>query len=680
MSYLIRTYFVCLTGLITALPAGALSANGSTKSLEFTIPETCLPHYKGYGPDYSRIDESKRFIIEDFDSKVSDNRRWTAIKYIGKTETRSIPASYNHNYIYLDKNKQTMLFALPDYIDVRGFMAWEKMVYKIDLKTPKISTDLNFQKFAEKLFRTSEVHPSGTPVYVPVSEYDKTESLADGRRFGHEVSDFLVAKDGFSSQLKMVFARGPLREALLTIRLPSSFPPLEKFKNGELPAYNDLGSMEKGRYVSEILTSVSENGRWVVAGKMNSLILFDVTGAKRPRHFCTTAVNDFYQNSDWLKVMPNVTVSNDGNWILVREVGMPPFSMAAFRSFEIFNVARSKRYYFFPKNSSFEAVALTEDNKLLFNHDDLSPEQNETEFLHFSLLDLPSIETLSPVNENLPPIPKGPEIVTTQDLFKTVWRNQKEAFIKIPAGSFYMGSPPTEKDRRKDETLTLKTIEHDFEMQKTEVTQAQWMAVMESNPSFYMHTQERTCGGDFREVKSSSRSFIFGLCPDLPVNFVTWEKIQIFIQKLNELDKRYQYRLPTEVEWEYAARGGTSTAYSFGDEPRDCPPFELCREILVKYGWYSHNGTLNSPRKVGTLLPNPFGLYDMHGNVKEWTQDEYKSWNPYAPSARVVRGGGWDTYDSEDLRSAKRFGVVESNFDQDLGFRLVREPRRSNRR
>jgi len=170
-------------------------------------------------------------------------------------------------------------------------------------------------------------------------------------------------------------------------------------------------------------------------------------------------------------------------------------------------------------------------------------------------------------------------------------------------------------------------ISQAFYLGKYQVTQAQWQAVMGDNPSRFK--------GD-----------------TLPVEQVSWKDVQKFTQFLNAREGDTKYRLPTEAEWEYAARAGTTTAYSFGDDPRQ----------LGEYAWFGENsGTTTHP--VGQKKPNPWGLYDMHGNVWERVQDWYGPYtagtavDPAGPSSpgslRVFRGGGWP-FVAGLCRSAKR--------------------------
>jgi formylglycine-generating enzyme required for sulfatase activity len=175
--------------------------------------------------------------------------------------------------------------------------------------------------------------------------------------------------------------------------------------------------------------------------------------------------------------------------------------------------------------------------------------------------------------------------------------------VLIPAGTFVMGSPASEEGRRGDETQHEVTLTKPYYMGKYEVTQEQWVAVMGDNPSD-------------TDV------------PKLPVTDVSWEDCQEFIKKLNEKTK-VKYRLPTEAEWEYACRAGTSTANSFG------------AKITPQDANYGDSG-IEDPVEVGSYKPNAFGLYDMHGNVWEWCED----WKADYPKGAVIdpKGPGTGTY------------------------------------
>ena len=200
-------------------------------------------------------------------------------------------------------------------------------------------------------------------------------------------------------------------------------------------------------------------------------------------------------------------------------------------------------------------------------------------------------------------------------------------------------------------------ISQPFDLSKYEVTQAQWKAVMgeSNNPSDFK--------GD-----------------DRPVASVSWNDVQDFIWKLNEREGTDVYRLPTEAEWEYAARAGSQTAYYFGDSASQ----------LGAYAWYSENAN-GETHPVGKKQPNAWGLYDIHGNVWEWVQDWYGKFSattaeitvatsvldpggPSSESDRVLRGGAWGI-GARSCRSANRNSGHPGFADRYLGFRLLRQVR-----
>jgi formylglycine-generating enzyme required for sulfatase activity len=231
-----------------------------------------------------------------------------------------------------------------------------------------------------------------------------------------------------------------------------------------------------------------------------------------------------------------------------------------------------------------------------------------------------------------------------------------------------MGSPTTEVGRHRDpfevikeETLHEVTLTKDFEIQQTEFTQEQWLMWMRNNPSQFKRKAD--CPTDHISKNEIE------VCPRLPVENVRWIDVTAFLAKINQISEDYIYRLPTEAEWEYAARGGTQTAYSFGDSP----------ENIGEYAWYE--GNADRPQPVGTKKPNPFGLYDVHGNVWEWVYDGYgdfKSTPVVDPVVegfrkRVNRGGAIGK--KHHLRSAQRSYLPHDERREQIGFRLVREPK-----
>lgn len=231
----------------------------------------------------------------------------------------------------------------------------------------------------------------------------------------------------------------------------------------------------------------------------------------------------------------------------------------------------------------------------------------------------------------------NPGKVEVIDLGKDV----KLEMVLIPAGKFKMGSPANEKGRKVFETQHEVTLTKPYYMGKYEVTQEQWGAVMGNNPSI------RTKG------------------PRLPVTDVSWKDCQEFIKKLNTKTNG-GYRLPTEAEWEYACRAGTTTAYSFGNK------------ITPKDANYD-DSKIDKPVEVGSYKPNAFGLYDMHGNVGEWCEDWHGGYpstvtDPKGPAEgeyRVVRGGSFYLNES-GARSSNQNIFTPSYRLFTFGFRLAR--------
>ena len=236
-------------------------------------------------------------------------------------------------------------------------------------------------------------------------------------------------------------------------------------------------------------------------------------------------------------------------------------------------------------------------------------------------------------------------------------------FAFIPPGTFTMGSPKDERGRDYSERQHKVTLTRGFYMQTTEVTQGQWLAVMGTRP--WIINRGSNKGKPKSEVRED---------PECAVSWVTWNMCQEFIQKLNEMEGVNKYRLPTESEWEYACRAGSSTKFCFGDG----------YDMLGDYAWYSENAGRVKERyahKVGGKKPNQWGLYDMHGNVKEWCEDLYGNYpfghavDPTGPSEgskRVVRGGEWNG-GRIHCRSANRSSDRPNGWDFNLGFRVARD-------
>ncbi|WP_349247218.1 formylglycine-generating enzyme family protein [Anaerobaca lacustris] len=216
--------------------------------------------------------------------------------------------------------------------------------------------------------------------------------------------------------------------------------------------------------------------------------------------------------------------------------------------------------------------------------------------------------------------------------------------VFIPPGEFVMGSPSTEPGRYRGEgPQHCVTLTKGFYLGVYEITQSQWRAVMGDNPSHFQ--------GD-----------------DLPVENVSWEDAVAFCRKLSE-QEGVEYRLPTEAEWEYACRAGSSTRYHSGDSDSD----------LGDYAWYHANSNRRT-QPVGRKKPNAWGLHDMHGNVWEWCQDRYVAYprhsvtDPLGVASgadRAFRGGSWQSI-ARDCRSACRLWITLGYRDNAMGFRLAR--------
>ena len=214
-----------------------------------------------------------------------------------------------------------------------------------------------------------------------------------------------------------------------------------------------------------------------------------------------------------------------------------------------------------------------------------------------------------------------------------------------------MGSPTTEKNRDENEGPQHKvSVDKPFAISKFEATFDDWDACVAYGDC--PHVSDSTFGRGRR-----------------PVINVTWDDAQTYVAWLSRMTGK-SYRLLSEAEWEYAARAGTSSRYSFGDDESG----------LGQYGWYAANSG-GKTHEVGEKLPNAFGLFDMHGNAWEWVEDCY---GPYAQepmnssartdgdcSRRVVRGGSW-YYDFQKLRSATRDKNSTDNRFNSLGFRVGR--------
>jgi formylglycine-generating enzyme required for sulfatase activity len=232
--------------------------------------------------------------------------------------------------------------------------------------------------------------------------------------------------------------------------------------------------------------------------------------------------------------------------------------------------------------------------------------------------------------------------------------------IWCPPGKFTMGSPLSERDRRANEEQVAVTLDG-FWIGKYEVTQAEWERLTGTTP---WRGKESVREGD-----------------DYPATCVSWNDVNKFTDKLtreernaNRLPEGWRYAIPTEAQWEYACRAGTSTRYSFGEED----------SRFSEFGWWGGipgDGNATNERfahRVGLKLPNPWGLCDIHGNVWEWCRDWYTDklpggTNPDGPANgtfRVRRGGSW-RYFRALCRSSQRSREVPQIEDDAIGFRAV---------
>jgi formylglycine-generating enzyme required for sulfatase activity len=236
--------------------------------------------------------------------------------------------------------------------------------------------------------------------------------------------------------------------------------------------------------------------------------------------------------------------------------------------------------------------------------------------------------------------------------------------VLIPAGSFQMGCPIEERGRVGREWPPHRvTVSRPFYIGRHEVTQAQWLAVMGTRPA----------SGQ-------------GEGPDHPVYSITWNDAKEFTDRLSELGQGH-FRLPSEAEWEYACRAGTTTRFSFGDALESSDVRDYCN-VLDTYMWWGGNngqkGYTPGCKPVGLKARNPWGLLDMHGNLWEWCWDWWEPGvtrvaqiDPRGPATgthKVMRGGAWESH-ALHLRSADRSPIAPDSLEYGrlIGLRLVRE-------
>jgi formylglycine-generating enzyme required for sulfatase activity len=250
--------------------------------------------------------------------------------------------------------------------------------------------------------------------------------------------------------------------------------------------------------------------------------------------------------------------------------------------------------------------------------------------------------------------------------------------VRIPRGNFMMGPAPGERNSfTREEPAHLVTIDYDFYMGKYELTQAQWLALMGKWPDPVWFPDTR-----------------YGVGDDVAAYFISWYDCQDFLAALNAHvtatgQGSATFRMPSEAEWEYACRAGTTTRFYFGDslsvdDYATDGPAGNWPGYRSTYMWYLGSNLPYGMKPVGTKVPNLFGLYDMHGNVWEWCRDLYhegyagapadgSAWESPAGVNRLIRGGNWIHW-AVGNRSAFRYHLAFPELRSALGLRVVRKP------
>ena len=270
-------------------------------------------------------------------------------------------------------------------------------------------------------------------------------------------------------------------------------------------------------------------------------------------------------------------------------------------------------------------------------------------------------------------------------------------FNLIPAGTFMMGSPESEEGRGLDETQHKVTLTQPFYMGEYEVTQGEWQSVMGTTIEQQRQKAFTWWQGEGRRVYKGALSDdiigeitelcmnLYGEGPTNPMYYVSWEDCQDFVRELNsqyggelrrELGEGWSYSLPSESQWEYACRAGTTTPYSFG---RTLNGDKANCDGSYPYGTETKGRYLERTTTVGSYSPNSWGLCDMHGNVYEWCSDWYDAYptgsvtdptGPTSGSYRVNRGGGWLS-GAGSCRSAYRLWYAPTYRSYFLGCRVA---------
>lgn len=249
-------------------------------------------------------------------------------------------------------------------------------------------------------------------------------------------------------------------------------------------------------------------------------------------------------------------------------------------------------------------------------------------------------------------------------------RSDNDLQLKLvwcPAGKFRMGSPKEEKDRRPQEGPVDVTLSQGFWMAKYELTQKEWEAVMHTKP----------CHGPLKKhVKPE---------PQYPVSYVSWDDAREFCRKLTRSEHKagrlpmdWEFALPTEAQWEYACRAGTTTRFCFGDDEKQLGDYAWFGIRIVTEQANPKDKSEPYAHLVGQKKPNAWGLHDMHGNVMEWCRDAAVEklpggtdpFNNDGSTFREARGGNW-TFKPKVCRSASRYGLLPQTADFSAGFRVA---------
>jgi formylglycine-generating enzyme required for sulfatase activity len=268
--------------------------------------------------------------------------------------------------------------------------------------------------------------------------------------------------------------------------------------------------------------------------------------------------------------------------------------------------------------------------------------------------------------------------------FPTITNSAGMRLVRIPAGTFTMGSPPGEKHRLFEQQHEVE-ITRAFWLGVHEVTQRQFQAVMGYNPSAFSADGRARVGADYIVAPAGCKANVKGMSTkNFPVENVSWEEANEFCDKLSaqpaEKKAGRKYRLPTEAEWEHACRGG-ARAYQVFHLGNSLSSRQANFNGYAPYGGAPQGTCLARPCQVGSYAANGYGLYDMHGNVKEWCADWYADdyyqksprrdpQGPAAGESRVIRGGGWNLR-GEECRSASRACCAPATRPVNQGFRVV---------